>query len=481
MKKQLLILLSACMLVIFEGCKRDANLQPAKQLDSKKATLWEGGDPLVNGRWKFTQYQNPNKSVCVVGNALSDGAGIHQWYYKPTNSQNWDLTKQTVGGIDYFKIVSVASGKALAAPGNSSGVQLVQKTVTADDKQLWRIIYVGGYGLYYITNKSSGLAITLQSTPGADGTTLIQAAYTAAGSQYFHFYNLTYPVLGARIHIYNPQPGGQQYYINDHCFIQHTNGIWHMFGITRKWDTDDIDGGKEISFAHATASTLDQIDWNPKADIQRHPSEVTPGGWNPIWAPHVVYDAATAKYYMFYSGGISSHQMQMRVRTSTDLYNWSAPVNLFIDGYLARDPRVMKIGSQWVMYYSATANGNATDFGLNIVAYRTSASLTSGWSGRKVAFSDYTNDYLTESPYVAKVGSYYYLFRCWGGFPWETKYEVTDVYRGTDPFNFTSFQKVGVIKAHAAEVLQGEGGQWWASHCGLGKNGLYLAPIDWEP
>src|SRR5690606_34638287 len=113
-----------------------------------------------------------------------------------------------------------------------------------------------------------------------------------------------------------------------------------------------------------------------KANITRHSSEIIPGGWSPIWAPHVIYDAATAKYYMFYSGGINSHQMQMRVRTSTDLYNWTAPVVLFNDGYLARDPNVIKIGNQWVMYYSATSNPNASGFGQNIVAYRTSSSLT---------------------------------------------------------------------------------------------------------
>lgn len=38
---------------------------------------------------------------------------------------------------------------------------------------------------------------------------------------------------GAFVKIYDPSVGeNEHWYINDHCFIQDTNGLWHMFGIT---------------------------------------------------------------------------------------------------------------------------------------------------------------------------------------------------------------------------------------------------------
>ncbi len=45
----------------------------------------------------------------------------------------------------------------------------------------------------------------------------------------------------------------QQWYINDHCFIQAADGTWHLFGITHEEPANPID---EDNFAHATADSL---------------------------------------------------------------------------------------------------------------------------------------------------------------------------------------------------------------------------------
>ncbi|HLR83328.1 MAG TPA: hypothetical protein VK059_00180, partial [Nocardioidaceae bacterium] len=64
---------------------------------------------------------------------------------------------------------------------------------------------------------------------------------------------------GERFQIYDPSIGeSEQWYINDHTFVQGPDGTWHMFGITHEEPADPLD---ETFFAHATAERLDQDQW----------------------------------------------------------------------------------------------------------------------------------------------------------------------------------------------------------------------------
>jgi arabinan endo-1,5-alpha-L-arabinosidase len=59
---------------------------------------------------------------------------------------------------------------------------------------------------------------------------------------------------GAFQRIYDPSIGESgPWYINDHCFIQDADGLWHMFGITHAEPADPLD---ERFFAHATSREL---------------------------------------------------------------------------------------------------------------------------------------------------------------------------------------------------------------------------------
>lgn len=271
--------------------------------------------------------------------------------------------------------------------------------------------------------------------------------------------------------IYDPSAGEpQQWYINDHCFIRGEDGTWHLFGITHPEPADPLD---EKQFAHATADSLTQRMWVKQpmaleADWKRYREAH-------LWAPHVIHHDDL--YYMYYcAGGDPDHaHYRIYLATSKDLWTWERhPENpMFVDGYDARDPMVLRVGDQWVMYYTATSRPEG---GNHIVAYRTSKDLIH-WSERGTAFTDPTVGTVggpTESPFVVQRGEYYYLFIGPRG-----GYVGTDVFVSRDPFHWELKDQVGHIAAHAAEVVQDVDGKWYVSSAGWGQGGVYLAELEW--
>ena len=278
---------------------------------------------------------------------------------------------------------------------------------------------------------------------------------------------------GAFVKIYDPSVGEQEpWYINDHCFIQAKDGIWHMFGITRQEPARPLE---EIHFAHATAKSLLQQPWDKQPFAL---TAATEAPWHEVhlWAPHVI--CSSNLYYMFYCAGArDSKKYKIHLATSPDLETWTrSPRNpMVVDGFDARDPFVLRVANQWAMYYCATSKPEG---GNHVVAFVTSTDLLT-WTNRGVAFTDPsvgTSGGPTESPFVVTRGQSYYLFIGPRG-----NYDGTDVFVSQDPFHWDIQNKVGHIPAHAAEVVQDNDGQWYVSRAGWGRGGLYLAPLTWNP
>jgi predicted GH43/DUF377 family glycosyl hydrolase len=268
-----------------------------------------------------------------------------------------------------------------------------------------------------------------------------------------------------------------KWYINDHCFIRDANGLWHLFGITDR--EPFISSSNEINLAHATASKLTQNQWT------KQPFALTAdanAGEKHLWAPHVVLHDGT--YYMYYCAGSlkSNSEYRIHLAASKDLMNWKRhPANpMVVDGYDARDPFVLKIGDEWVMYYTATS---APKGGNHVVASVKSKDLIH-WGERRVVFTDPSTGTFggpTESPQVIRRGKYYYLFIG----PRDEKgcvdsYRNTTIFRSKDPFKWTLEDRVGQLVAHAVEVVRAPDGQWYVSHCGWGQGGVYLAKLYWN-
>lgn len=275
---------------------------------------------------------------------------------------------------------------------------------------------------------------------------------------------------GAFKQIFDPQAGEKDpWCINDHTFIRGSDGTWHVFGITHILPVDFYrDPGKNL--LHATATNLTQAAWRKErfavmADWQRH------GEWF-FWAPHVIKHEDT--YYMFVCvGNIQGHQYKIHLLTSKDLWHWerSSANPLLTDGFDARDPNVLRVGKEWVLYYTANAKPEG---GSHLVACVTGQDLQH-WSGRRVAFTfprEGTFGGPTESPFVVRRGGTYYLFACDGG--------TINVFRSQDPFHWDYQSQVGTIYAHASEVVRDIDGKWYISHAGWEHGGLSLAPLVWH-
>jgi len=282
---------------------------------------------------------------------------------------------------------------------------------------------------------------------------------------------------GAFEKIYDPSIGEpSRWYMNDHCLIRDESGEWHMFGITHAEPADPLN---EKHFAHATARTLTQQPWTKQPFGL---SARTDLGERLLWAPHVIQN--DGQFYMFYvAGDQDSARFKIHLATSPDLRTWTRhPKNpMVVDGYDARDPFILRVGDQWVMYYTATTQPRG---GHHIVAYRTSRDLVT-WGERGIAYQDRRRGTFggpTESPFIVRRGEFYYLFigPRGRGRGFEGEYVGTDVFRSRDPFLWTATEHVGFIASHAAEVVRDEDGRWYVTHAGWGQGGLFLAPLTWH-
>ncbi|MFJ1757208.1 glycosyl hydrolase family 32 [Kitasatospora sp. NPDC088134] len=268
--------------------------------------------------------------------------------------------------------------------------------------------------------------------------------------------------------VYDPSTERRRY-LNDHTLVR-AGGRWHLFGIVGDSAPPGQapDSSAEVSFAHASAP-------DPAGPWTGHPDALTVDpsyfGEEHLWAPHVV--ESDGVHWMFYAAG-GRAGAAINAATSTDLFSWTRlPSGPLFRGNAARDPMVLRIGAEWVMYYTELS---AAD-GRHQVCYRRSADLLN-WGAPGVAFADQATAAdgvsVTESPFVVARDGWYYLF-----LGPRNGYEGTDVLASRDPFRFTLDGYAGHVPGHAVEAVT-DGQQWWASAAGWFRHGLYLAPLSWQ-
>lgn len=277
------------------------------------------------------------------------------------------------------------------------------------------------------------------------------------------------PLRVGFVRVFDPSQGEKQAcYINDHCFIRADSGTWHLFGITA---TEPAKPSQERFLLHATAPQL-LGPWTKHAPVM-HVDRAA--GETVIWAPAIVKHDGL--YWMFYcGGGRSDTQFQIDAATSSDLWTWkrSSANPLLVDGYDARDPMVVRVGSQWILYYCATEH---PDGGHHVVKAVTSPDLIH-WHDRSIVFRSLdvgTFGGPTESPFVVARNNRYYLFLCTN-----EPYNNTAVYVSDSPFHWNPKDVVLRFGAHAAEVVDVGNGKWFISSAGWGQGGLYLSTLTWS-
>ncbi|MFJ9080604.1 family 43 glycosylhydrolase [Streptomyces sp. NPDC102278] len=273
---------------------------------------------------------------------------------------------------------------------------------------------------------------------------------------------------GPFAYVHDPSTAQGPRYLNDHTLIK-ARGRWHLFSIVGDSAPrgESPDSTKETAFAHACAPS-------PNGPWTTHPVVLTVDpsyfGEEHLWAPHVV--AADGGYRMFYAAG-GEGGAAINLATSSDLFTWTRePSGPLFRGLAARDPMVLRVGGEWVMYYTELSGVG----GHHVVAHRRSTDLLH-WSEPGVAFTDATTDTtvsITESPYVVERDGWYYLFIGPRG-----GYEGTDVLASRDPFHFDLAGYAGHVPAHAVEVVA-DGDAWYATAAGWFRNGLHVAPLAWR-
>jgi len=261
-----------------------------------------------------------------------------------------------------------------------------------------------------------------------------------------------------------------KWYINDHCFIQDTQGKWHLFGITHEEPADPL---HEIHFAHATADSLLQHPW-AKEPFALTVDRKAPWDEFHLWAPDVIFHHG--QYYMYYCAGGATHTTyKIHVALSTDLTHWTRHQDnpMVIDGYDARDPFILPLQDKWLLYYTAT---RPDSLGHHVVIAVESHDLLH-WTNQRVVFTHPdigTWGGPTESPFVVYRHHKYYLFVCTN-----TPYDNTAVYESDSPIHWEYQNKVAELPAHCAEVIH-VNKAWYISRAGWGRGGVYLAKLQWN-
>ena len=271
--------------------------------------------------------------------------------------------------------------------------------------------------------------------------------------------------------IYDPSIGESLlWYINDHTIVCGSDG-WHLFGITHTEPANPMD---EKNFAHATANNLKQQYWIKQTfSLTYSPTDSE----RILWAPHVVY--SNGLFYMYYCVGTMDDdhtKFRIHLATSPDLWKWTRNKQnpMVVDGYDARDPMIVRLDTCWAMYYCATS----TQSGGNHVVNMLHSSDLIHWDNRITVFTDSikgTYGGPTESPFIVRRGSRYYLFTCTN-----SPYNTTRVMVSSSPYHWSFDSIVGTFPAHAAEIVRDFDGKWYITRAGWGEGGVYIAPLTWN-
>lgn len=278
--------------------------------------------------------------------------------------------------------------------------------------------------------------------------------------------------------LFQPQVYGL--YVNDHSLVRHSDGSWHLFGITSHAKEGEDYAELERYFVHAAGSL-----WGAEPMLEL--GKCCDNGVR-AWAPGVIRHGP--RYFMHYGPS------PMRMATSFELCHWMEQTPTIGGAPLDschRDSMVFKVAEDhWLMYItgiddsmfgvvSVLESHNLVDWKFLRYALRTSgkAPYNPPWGA-------------TESPFVVKMADLYYLFITYTDCK-HHNYHNTLVFASTDPTDFGNYTGdneadvvVAKLQAHAPEIIQDSDGQWYITTCGWrGYNtpvegGVAIARLEWK-
>ena len=145
------------------------------------------GSSIVSGQVYYLTAKHSNKRLEIpVAGIHRDGTGAQQWSDR-SSSKDGDRNQQwrfdDMGGGSW-RLINVASGKALDVPNNSNAnsVQLQQYSENGGDNQLWAIAQTGD-GYFTITSKQSGKNLDVDGANTDDGAEVHQFQHSGNDNQ----------------------------------------------------------------------------------------------------------------------------------------------------------------------------------------------------------------------------------------------------------------------------------------------------------
>lgn len=262
----------------------------------------------------------------------------------------------------------------------------------------------------------------------------------------------------------------------DFAVWQAADGTWQLWSCIR----NTAEPGRTRLLHRWESATLTAADWKPMGIAMQADPKLgeTAGG---LQAPYVFREGET--FRLFYGDWV-----RICSATSADGKTFVRDANghgqpaLFSEGPddNARDPFVIRIGSQWHCYYTAHPKNKGA------VYLRTSADLKTWSASAVVAARGQAGDgpFSAECPHVVEAApGQFYLFRT-------QRYgrdAVTRVYHSTDPQDFGKGEDHGdalhfitSLPVAAPEIVRHEG-RWFIAALGADLKSIQLAALEWQP
>lgn len=275
--------------------------------------------------------------------------------------------------------------------------------------------------------------------------------------------------------LFKPEKFGR--YVNDHSLVRHSDGLWHLFGITSH-ATEDF-SEQERYFVHASGQL-----WNDAGGMQEL-GKVCDNGVR-AWAPGLIQHGG--RTFMHYGPS------PMRMATSFELGHWMEHAAVIEGAPLDschRDSMVLKIeDNRWLMYITGI------DGKYGVVSVLESTDLVR-WRFLRFALRTSGNAPYnppwgaTESPFVVRIEDLYYLFITYTDCQ-QHNYHNTLVFRSDDPRDFGNYTGdngedlvIATLPAHAPEIIEDTDGQWYVTTCGWRgyqtpiEGAVAIAKLDW--
>lgn len=307
------------------------------------------------------------------------------------------------------------------------------------------------------------------------------------------------PVLDGRFWLLGANPnlpvGHPAQECVDHHVFQSADGAWHLWGCIRNTAVGRV-------LYHWEGESLSEGPWRPTGEYLRADrgageslKDIRDEEW--LQSPYVVVSGGN--YHMFYGGhgtgedaagrpvpqGDPRVACQMCLMTSPDGRQWSRHRDarglsrLFVGPGEARDPCVMRVGNQWVMYHAGYHDDDPALAGFYA---RTSHDLVA-WSEPRLVHLDRRHGpgpWDTECPHVVFRAGYFYLFRTE-----DYASASTHVLRSRDPFDFgigdARDKYVGALSVAAPEVIVDKDGSEYITSNHELRDGTTISRLRWVP